>query len=467
MASNCASVPASQCLSCTSTTGCLDIYNTSCVQYDGANLVCANIATGSPLNDAICGINNALCTLQEDSGLVKSNINDPKPGTLIDKLLAGANIVLTGIGSGDDQQIRIDAILGGQIQDQFVKISSIDQTAGYLSDKISTGPCITLQKVNPGLNEKLQLIIDWNCVLNQISQLPGFCTVVNNCIPNAPTITCPYIVLNNPNISGSAITTTWLSSGSSFNVYIDGLLQPNMPTSALTYTSGNLSNGSHTVEVVALCNSGTPQRDSQTFSINTTCPVPNQLTVGITGGNASLSWNLDSNVNNGPMTVQYKFSTVTGWTTATTLPSGSTSYAITGLNQNKIYNFQIINNCPSGGPSPSTVFSTIEFTCPTVNLTFDSSSISYSFVGVNGDIDTYVATLFDSTGSTVIQTKTISAPFASTVIGTFSGLNASTQYQVKLTEKALTFSKDCNSQTVTTAAVPTCPTVSNVSGSMS
>jgi len=473
MASNCNNTTSSNlCTSCGSTSsnnqvGCLDIYDTSCIRYDGGNLLCANVASGSFLNDALCSINNELCTLQDNSGLVKVDTSDIHPNTLSDKLVAGANIILTGIGSGDNKQIRIDAILGGQIQDQYVKISSLDQTSGYLADKLITGPCISLQKVNPGLNEKLQITIDWNCVLNQLSQLPGLCTVITNCIPTSPTINCPYILLNNPNVTGSTLTSTWLSSGVSFNVYIDGILQPNMPTSSLTFTKNNLSNGSHTVEVVALCASGTPQRDSQTFLVNTTCPVPSQLSAALSGGNANLTWVLDANSNNGVETVQYKLASVSNWTTNGSLPIGTTSTGITGLNQNRIYNFQIINNCSVGGPSPSTPFSAIEFTCPSVNLTSTSNSITYSFVNLGGDIDTYTLTLFDSTGNNVIQTKTESAPFSSTVTNKFTGLNANTTYQVKVDLKADVFTKSCNAQTITTPSVPSCPTMSNFTATIS
>lgn len=468
MSSNCNNTAASNlCQTCATpnigngcNVGCLDIYTTSCIQYDGGNLLCTNIPSGSFLNDALCSINNLICTIQDNLGLVKVNDNDPHPDTLSNKLIAGSNIVLTGIGSGDSQQIRIDAILGGQIVDQFVKISSIDQAAGFLGDKLTGGQCISLQKVNPGLNEKLQIVVDWNCILTQISSLPGFCTLIKNCIPDSPATTCPYILLNNPNINGSSTTFTWISSGISFNVYVDGIVQPSMPTSSLTYTINNLSNGSHTVEVVAQCNSGTPQRDSQTFSVNTNCPVPNQVAVTLSGGNANLTWSLDSNSNNGPQTVQYKFANVSNWTTATTVSSTTNSAGITGLNQNKLYNFQVINNCPTGGPSASTTLSAIEFTCPSINLTSTSTSITYSFVNLGGDIDTYTLTLLDS-GNNVVQTKTESGPFSSTVTNTFSGLTANTGYQIQSTVKSGTLSKACGFQTITTPNVPSCPTAAN------
>lgn len=445
----------------TQTLGCLDIYDTSCIRYDGGSLVCTNIPTGTFLNDVLCSINNQLCTLTQDSGLVKVDPSDTNPETLIEKIVAGANIVITGVGSGDNRQLRIDAVLGGQIVDELVRVSATDQSSGYLDDKLVVGPCMYIQKVNPGLNEKLQVFIDWQCALNQLSILPGFCTLVTNCIPNAPTVTCPFILLNNPNISGSTITATWLSSGTSYNVYVDGVLASNMPTSSLTYTSGQLINGSHTVEVVALCNSGTPQRDQQTFLINTTCPVPNQLAAVINGGSAGLAWSLDSNSNNQNQSVQYKLNSAANYSTATSVSPVTTSYAINGLTKNSIYNFQIVNNCSAGGPSPSTPVSAIEFTCPNVTLSSTASTVTFSFVGLGGDIDTYVLTLLDSGGTNVIQTKNITQPFSSTITDTFSGLSANTGYQVQVIVKAAQFNKNCAAQTTTTTSIPACPSISN------
>lgn len=448
-------------VNCTQTFGCLDIYNTSCIQYDGGALTCINIATGAALNDLLCSVNNILCNLQSNAGLVKIDLSDTTADYLINKLVAGANIVLTGIGYGSSEQIRIDAVLGGQIQDQYVKISPTDQASGFLEDKLLTGPCVYYQKVNPGLNEKMQIFIDWQCALNQLSSLAGFCTVINNCIPNSQPITCPFILLNNPSINGSAVTATWVSSGSTYNVYIDGILQPNMPTSSLTYTASNLANGSHTVEVIANCTSGAPQRDSQTFSINTTCPVPNALTVAINGGAAALAWSLATSSNNQNQTVQYKLNTVSNWTTATSVPPTTTNYSISGLNSNVIYNFQIINNCSLGGPSAGTPINAIQFTCPVVSLTSTNSMIGFSFPNLGGDIDTYLVTLFDSTGINILQTKNVAAPFSNTVSDSFSGLSANTSYQVGITVKAGAYSKVCPSQTMTTTAIPACPSVAN------
>lgn len=465
MSSNCNNSAALT--NCNQNLGCLDIYNTSCIQYDGANLACLNISTGSFFNDVLCSVNNIVCTLQDDSGLVKVDSNDTNPGTLSDKLLAGANIVLTGIGNGTNEQIVISAVLGGQIVDQLVKVSATDQTSGYLEDKLVVGPCMYIQKVNPGLSEKLQVFIDWQCALNQLSLLAGFCTVINNCVPTAPTITCPYILLNNPNISGSTLTATWLSSGSTYNVYVDGTLQPNMPTSSLTYTASNLTNGSHTVEVVALCNAGTPQRDSQTFMINTTCPVPNQLTATIVNGSAGLTWSLDSNSNNQNQTVQYKLNTSSSWTTASSVGPITTMYSISGLTSNVVYNFQVINNCSQGGPSPSTPVNAIQFTCPVVSLSTTSSTLTYSFPNLGGSIDTYLITLLDSTGINIIQTKTATLPFSNIVTDTFNGLNGNTSYQVQVTVQSGVYNKVCPAQTTTTTNIPACPSVSNFTATLS
>ena len=200
--SNCNNAPIL--VNCNQGLGCLDIYNTSCIQYDGSDLACIGINTGDTINDLLCSINNNICTLVQDSGLVKVTASDPIPDVLLNKLIAGANIVLTGIGFPGSQQVRIDAVLGGQIVDELVRVSPTDTTSGFLTDKLAAGPCVYFQKVNPGLNEQLQVLIDWQCVLNQLSQLPGLCTVISGCIPTSTPITCPYILLNSPSISGSS-----------------------------------------------------------------------------------------------------------------------------------------------------------------------------------------------------------------------------------------------------------------------
>jgi hypothetical protein len=461
--SNCNNTPTL--VNCNQGFGCLDIYNTSCIQYDGAGLTCLNIPTGGTLNDMLCSVNNIICNLQNDSGLVIVDNNDTNPGTLTQKLVAGANIVLTGIGYGTYEQIRIDAVLGGQIQDQYVKASATDSVAGFLDQKLVVGPCMYIQKVNPGLNESLQVFIDWNCALNQLSQLPGFCTLVNNCIPNLPTVTCPYIILNNPAITGSTMSASWVSSGVSFNVYIDGILQSNMPTSSLSYSASNLTNGSHTVQVVALCQSGTPQTANQTFSINTVCPVPNSVVATIANGTATLAWSLDTNSNNTNQTIQYKLNTASTWTTATTVSPITTNYSISGLNSNAIYNFQIVNNCSTGGPSASTVQNAIQLTCPVVSLTSTNSTIGFSYPNLGGDVSSYTVTLLNS--GTIVQTKTENVPFSSVINDSFSGLTANTAYQVQVTVNAGTFTNACAAQTITTTAIPACPSATNFAVTLS
>ena len=262
-------------------------------------------------------------------------------------------------------------------------------------------------------------------------------------------------------------TATWVSSGTSFNVYVDGVLQPNMPTSSLTYTTSSLTNGSHTLSVIATCNSGTPNRDTQTFQINTTCPVPNSLTATIVGGTAGLTWSLDSSSNNGSVSVQYKLNSISNWTTASSVSPVTTNYSITGLNSNSIYNFQIINNCPIGGPSTSTVVSAVQLTCPTVTLTSTSSVINFSFPNLGGDVNSYVVTLFDSTGINIIQTKVENAPFSNVVSDAFSGLTPNTAYKVGVTVNAGSFNKTCTAQTISTNSIPSCPSAANFSVTLS
>lgn len=462
------------CNSCTNTlvnspceTGCLDIYNTSCIQYDGVSLSCLSVNSGDYLNSVLCSINNQLCTVQSSAGKVAVDGNDTGPDFLANKLVAGANIVISGIGSGPSEQLVISAVLGGQIIDQFVKVSATDQAGGFLADKISFGPCLYATKLNPGFNETYQISIDFQCVLNQLVALPAWTTAVNSVITPGVPMTCPYIFLNNPTISGTSATFTWSSNGVNYNVSVDGVIQPGMPTTTTTYTSTPLTNGSHTVTVTPICNGGTPNSASQTFLINTVCPVPNGLSVGITGGTASLTWSLTSSANNINQTVQYKPTTSSTWITAIVAPPLTTSYAIAGLLTNKLYDFQIINNCSTGGPSPSTAQTTIQFTCPNVSLTSTSSSISYSFANLGGDISSYTMNLYDTTGLVLVQSKTEAGPFASSINNTFSGLNPNTNYKLQVIVNAGVYNSTCAQQSISTTNAPACPSITNLNGTVS
>lgn len=123
----------------------------------------------------------------------------------------------------------------------------------------------------------------------------------------------------------------------------------------------------------------------------------------------------------------------------------------TGAN-NTLYVYKAISNC--GGSPPSTPFITYDFaniTCPSLTLTPTSSEIGYSFTHVGGQVDKYVVHLFDSTGTTLLQTAQHTPAFPTPVTGAFTGLTASTSYRIRVTVYIGTYTKTCSMTTVSTS----------------
>lgn len=452
---------------CSHTYGCLDIYDTSCINYNGIPLNCFGVTeTNVNLNSLLEAAHSKVCLLIQNMGFVKVDVSDSYPKSLIDKLEAGANIVLTGTGSGSNKKIKIDAVLNGQNVDEKVKASPTDNTPGYLENKLIVGDCMNIVKTGSGLDEKLRVVIDWNCALSKIATSAAFCDIVKTCTGGTQTQVCPSISLNSPAVSGDDVTVSWVSTALQYNVYVDGVILSGMPVGGTNYTINNLVNGTHTIQVSALCVNGSANSATTNVVINTTCPTASGLVATLGGGSASLTWIAASGVNVIDQAVQYKLRTASAWTTATTLSAGATANTINGLNPNVIYDFRILTNCSVGGPTPSSINSNIQTTCPAVTLTPTTTGISYSFSNVGGSVTQYKLELLNNTGTSVLQTKTESAPFASTVTNTFTGLTQGTNYQVRITVIAQEFSRGCNPQAISTSVPESCPTPTGLTGTV-
>jgi hypothetical protein len=448
--------------------GCLDIYDTSCVNYNGLPLNCFGVDTDTNLNSLLSSAHSKVCELLLAKGAVKVDDGDGFPKSLVDKLEAGANIILTGTGSGSTKKLRIDAILGGVQVDEKVKVSPSDSSAGFLENKIIAGDCITIQKTGAGLDEKLKIVIDWNCALGKISTLAGFCETVRSCGggDNNQTQVCPSISLNSPAISGDDVTLSWVSTATQYNVYVDGTLLPGMPVSGSNYTVNNLINGLHTIQVSALCVNGSANSATTNIVINTTCPSASGLNVLINTGTASLTWVPASNANILNQVVQYKLRSASTWTDSATVATGTNSHTINGLTANRIYDFRIMTNCSVGGPTPSSVKSEVQTTCPSVTLTPTATSVNYSFSNVGGDVNQYIVELLNNTGTSVLQTKVENTPFATTITNSFSGLTQGTNYQVRVTVVTQEFKRGCSPQAISTSVPVSCATPSGLNATI-
>lgn len=169
--------------------------------------------------------------------------------------------------------------------------------------------------------------------------------------------------------------------------------------------------------------------------------------------NVTLTWTPGAGSTS--QTVQYKLATASTWTTFSTELGTATTATVTGLSDNLIYDFKILTACNGGTSTASPVVQKINILCPTVTVTPDSTSLSYSFPEIGGSVGSYAVKLFNSTGTSELASQTPTG--TTTLTGTFSSLTASTTYKIRVVPTAGTITKtDCAFTTGVTTAPPTC-----------
>lgn len=169
----------------------------------------------------------------------------------------------------------------------------------------------------------------------------------------------------------------------------------------------------------------------------------------------TLNWTPAGGLNSTGQQVQYKESTSSTWITAATLGASANTYTISSLLDNMIYDFHIVNLCTFGGPISGATFQTVNLTCPSVLITPTYNSASFSFTHLGGSVNEYHIDLLDNAGTTILAFKNI-VPVSSSVSDTFMGLNSATNYRIRVTVKAQTYSKVCATVPFTTDPFPTC-----------
>lgn len=179
--------------------------------------------------------------------------------------------------------------------------------------------------------------------------------------------------------------------------------------------------------------------------------------------NITLTWTTGGGATS--QDVQYKLSTASTWTTHANVAGNVTTSAITGLQDNRIYDFRVITNCSGGTPTASTSTQQCKITCPTVSTSPSDTSIGYSFTENGGSITAYTVKLFDAGGTTELASQTPTG--TTTRSGTFTGLSASTSYKIRVLLTADSFSKnDCAFTSVSTTVTPACNAPTNISASV-
>jgi hypothetical protein len=150
---------------------------------------------------------------------------------------------------------------------------------------------------------------------------------------------------------------------------------------------------------------------------------------------ATINWTPVNDVFSVNQSVYYKAFDDADWTLFNTVAPSANTATITGLTDNVIYQFRVRNNCIGGGNTFGNTDEAINITCPTP-LTVDPAELTadFSFPHLGGDISSYLVELL-SAADAVLDDETITSP-GSSVTGTFTGLNPSTDYKIRVTPKA-------------------------------
>ncbi len=159
----------------------------------------------------------------------------------------------------------------------------------------------------------------------------------------------------------------------------------------------------------------------------------------------------------GTQTIQYKIRSSSAWISYTTVDPTIGTIGVNGLNYNTLYDFQVVNNCPTGATTVVTG-SDIKFQCPSVQISPADTSTIVQFVELGGTTDSYKIDLLDATSGTILQTQTLSAPFTTTITATFTTLAALTSYNIHVTPSSFGIEKsNCTTVPFRTINTPVCP----------
>lgn len=419
------------CSSLYDTVGCVNITSSDCVKYLGTqDISCLGIKRNDTMTSALKSI-----------GTYTTGILGRVSSTSLSLTLSGScldSLAIEMIPSTNQGNI----LTYGTDGRPYVPKTDMN---------IVAAPCFSWQKTISGQVITYVPIIDWNCVAQQT------CPLCDNPTPcEAPTGLILSSVGQNTAVVG------WNSvAGVTYDVLVNGVLQASSINSPYTFNS-LVPSTTYSLTVRAKCSSGLTADTSisvTTLAV-TTCVLPSNIAVSFSSTTASLTWTPGGG--GGTQVLDYKLASSSSYTTFGTYPATTASTSVPGLTQNVLYNFRITNNC-SGGSASAASSSSASIQCPTLsNISTDTTIVS-SFTPPTGDIDTIVVTLYDATGISTLQTKTFSSPFASEIVATFTGLTASTTYQVgvDLSIGALSNS-GCTNSVVSTTAIPGCALPTNL-----
>ena len=189
---------------------------------------------------------------------------------------------------------------------------------------------------------------------------------------------------------------------------------------------------------------------------NPRCDAATNLTVVMTAGaSATVTW--DPGLGATSQKLQFRAKGTSTWNTVPTT-AGDTSESISGLTDNKIYEFRMVTVCGEI-EVPTLNEEAIAMVCyvPVLETTADQASVAFT-IPAGTSIDTIDIVL--KQGGSIVGSTTVSN--TGNILHTFTGLNPATAYSVEITLNAGSFSKTCTYELKTdsaTCANPTNPTV--------
>ena len=109
-------------------------------------------------------------------------------------------------------------------------------------------------------------------------------------------VSCPSITIDSVVVTNNSVTASWTGGvgATTYNVYINGVLQAGMPTALTSFTKNSLTNGNYSIKVEALPCLGTPQSDTELFTVSYNAPAISLNCVGLSQISGSFQQGLSS-----------------------------------------------------------------------------------------------------------------------------------------------------------------------------
>lgn len=262
---------------------------------------------------------------------------------------------------------------------------------------------------------------------------------------NVPNVACPSITINSVVVTNNSAQINWTGGvgATSYNVYINNVLQAGMPTASTTFTKNSLPNGNYSVKVEALPCVGVPQSDTDTFNINYNAPSISLNCGSLTQISGSFQQGLASSG-----TIRIPVTVVGSDLVDVTVSGTGFTGSVTNLIVNSFTTYIDIpvtynGSAPTGSRAititvvgsviPSTNCNgNVNVTCPTcnnptINISSTNSNgftVDVSPLGVGDDYDIII----EDSGTPVVTLTGQTVPYV------FNTGNPSTLYTVKVTK---------------------------------